>query len=284
MHAETSHHEHVEHVRGEGEESRDFETLTPEQTSSDIDLSRSQSAVHITGLSNGGSNGISSGQEDHSSNDGHEINGGRTNGVNGKENGHTTQGKESSATPKPMPIAIVGMACRLPGDISTPDEFWELCSRSRSGWSEIPKERFQAGSFYHPNPGKSGSFNPKGGHFVKDLASFDAPFFNMTAQEAKSLDPQQRLLLECSFEALENAGIPKHTIAGKDVGVFIGGSFSEYDVEGCRDPETLPMYHATGMIRFQLRFVNSEAHIVQAHILRFKQTAFLISLTFAVPA
>jgi len=150
-------------------------------------------------------------------------------------------------SPRQMPIAIVGMSCRLPGDVSTPDEFWELCSRARSGWSEIPKDRFDSASFYHPNPGKSGCFNAKGGNFLKeDLGLFDAPFFGLTAQEATSMDPQQRILLECTFEALDSAGIPKHEIIGKDVGVFIGGSFSEYEAQSFMDTETIPMYQATG--------------------------------------
>ena len=98
--------------------------------------------------------------------------------------------------PKQIPIAIVGMSCRLPGNVSTPDEFWELCSRARDGWSEIPKQRFDAASFQHPNPGKNGCFNPVGGNFLKeDLGLFDAPFFSLTAQEAISMDPQQRILL-----------------------------------------------------------------------------------------
>ena len=148
---------------------------------------------------------------------------------------------------KSMPIAIVGMACRLPGDVSTPEEFWELCARARSGWSPIPKSRFNQDAFYHPNPGKSSCYNPKGGHFLQeDLACFDAPFFNITEKEAISLDPQQRLLLECTFEALENGGIDKRRLAGENVGVFVGGSFSDYDLNNLRDTETTPMYQSTG--------------------------------------
>ena len=144
-----------------------------------------------------------------------------------------TQGYISGLTepqrPKQMPIAIVGMSCRLPGNVSTPDEFWELCSRSRSGWTPVPKERFESASFHHPNPGKRGCFNAAGGNFLnEDVGLFDAPFFSLTAQEATSMDPQQRILLECTFEALDSAGIPKHEIVGKNVGVFIGGSFAEY--------------------------------------------------------
>lgn len=147
-----------------------------------------------------------------------------------------------------MPIAVVGLACRLPGDVSSPAEFWEMCARARSGFSAIPPEtRFNPAPFYHPNPGKSGTFNPEGGNFLKgDLGLFDAPFFSMTAQEATSLDPQQRLLLECTFEALENAGVPKHSIVGKDVGVFVGGSFSEYESSLFRDTDYIAMHQATG--------------------------------------
>ncbi|KAL3421917.1 Lovastatin diketide synthase LovF 16 [Phlyctema vagabunda] len=157
------------------------------------------------------------------------------------------KGYEQPANTKQMPIAIVGMSCRLPGNVSTPAEFWELLSRARTGWSEIPKERFESASFHHPNPGKSGCFNAVGGNFLKeDLGVFDAPFFSLTAQEATSMDPQQRILLECTFEALESAGIPKHEIVGKQMGVFVGGSFSEYESQSFTDNDSIPMYQATG--------------------------------------
>jgi Beta-ketoacyl synthase, N-terminal domain len=129
---------------------------------------------------------------------------------------------------KHQPIAIIGMSCRLPGSVSTPDDFWELLARSRTGFSDIPSSRFSEKRFFHPNPGKSGTTNARGGNFLtQDLTAFDAPFFGFTQQEAISLDPQQRLLLECTFESLESAGIPKHEVVGKDVGVFVGGTFSE---------------------------------------------------------
>ncbi|KAH6652321.1 putative polyketide synthase [Truncatella angustata] len=146
-----------------------------------------------------------------------------------------------------MPIAIVGMSCRLPGHVATPGEFWEMLARARSGYSTIPEERFSLAAFHHPNPGKAGCANPVGGHFLDfDLEAFDAPFFSLTEKEAISMDPQQRLLLEGTFEALEHAGIPKQTIVGKDVGVFIGGSFPEYESHLFRDSDTIPMHQATG--------------------------------------
>lgn len=216
---------------------------------------------HTNGHTNGFANGFTNGSHvnGHSHTNGHHAepfghaNGHRVGQTNGLSNGHTNgvNGVNGSHPPvskeKAMPIAIVGMSCRLPGNVASPAEFWELCARARSGYSEIPKERFNTASFYHPNPGKAGSHNPVGGHFLNtDLTAFDAPFFSLTEKEAISMDPQQRLLLECTFEALENAGIPKHTIIGKDVGVFVGGSFPEYESHLFRDPDTIPMHQATG--------------------------------------
>ncbi|KAI2643595.1 ketoacyl-synt-domain-containing protein [Xylaria nigripes] len=172
--------------------------------------------------------------------------------LNGRDSQDKAQNHVTTPTikVKPMPIAIVGMACRLPGNVASPAEFWELCARARSGYSTIPPKRFNTASFQHPNPGKAGCHNPVGGHFLNtDLAAFDAPFFSLTEKEAISMDPQQRLLLECTFEALENAGIPKHQIVGKNVGVYIGGSFPEYESHMFRDPDTIPMHQATGNYR-----------------------------------
>lgn len=87
-----------------------------------------------------------------------------------------------------MPVAIVGMACRLSGGVSTLDEFWEMMSRARCGWSEIPEERFSKNAYHHPNPAKMGTFNTVGGYFLEqDPAMFDAPFFNITQAEAEAM-------------------------------------------------------------------------------------------------
>ncbi|KAK4162823.1 polyketide synthase [Cladorrhinum sp. PSN259] len=192
---------------------------------------------HNNGRTNGYANGHTNGNTNGYSN-GH---------TNGHTNGYAVQSPDGPVSPKkPMPIAIIGMACRMPGNVSTPAEFWELCTRARSGWTEIPKERFNKARFHHPNPGKGGALNPIGGNFLNvDLAAFDAPFFGLTEKEAISMDPQQRLLLETTFEALENAGVPKHTMVGKNVGVFVGGSFPEYESHLFRDSDTIPMHQAT---------------------------------------
>lgn len=213
--------------------------------------------IRVASQPNGQTNGEVNGQAS-------EMTNGSTNGhVNGTTNGHfseassqgpptpTTPSTPTSSRPTPpqMPIAIVGMSCRLPGHVATPGEFWEMLARARSGYSTIPEERFSLAPFHHPNPGKAGCANPVGGHFLDfDLESFDAPFFSLTEKEAISMDPQQRLLLEGTFEALEHAGIPKQSIVAKDVGVFIGGSFPEYESHLFRDSDTIPMHQATGKL------------------------------------
>ncbi|KAL6900124.1 polyketide synthase [Trichoderma evansii] len=154
---------------------------------------------------------------------------------------------EDAAQRAPMPIAIVGMSCRLSGGVSTLEEFWTMLSRSRDGWRPIPEERYSAKAYYHPDPQKKGCFNQKGGYFMTgDLSTFDAPFFNITRQEAEAMDPQQRHLLECTYEALENAGIPKNAIAGSNMGVFIGGTASNYHLGTLKEVDQIPMYDATG--------------------------------------
>ncbi|KAI0838660.1 ketoacyl-synt-domain-containing protein [Hypoxylon sp. FL0890] len=147
----------------------------------------------------------------------------------------------------PMPIAIVGMSCRLPGDVSTPGDFWKLLTKGRSAWSKIPKDRFNQEAYNHPNPEKKGTINSQGGYFLsQNLEMFDPGFFEITRKEAETMDPIQRLLLECSYEALENAGIPKESIAGRKVGVFIGGPDNEHRIGNLRDLDDSPMFDPTG--------------------------------------
>ncbi|KAK4183666.1 putative polyketide synthase [Podospora australis] len=151
------------------------------------------------------------------------------------------------ADQKPMPVAIVGMSCRLPGGVSSPGEFYRMLCRKRSGWSTIPKDRFSAQAYHHPNPDKKGTLNSQGGYFIKDdISMFDAGFFDITKKEAECMDPAQRLLLETAYEAFENGGIPKEKVSGKKVGVFIGGHYAEHRVGNLRDLDSIPNFDATG--------------------------------------
>ncbi|KAK7943133.1 polyketide synthase [Apiospora aurea] len=153
----------------------------------------------------------------------------------------------TAETPRLAPVAVVGMACRLSGDVSSPDDLWTMLSRSRDGWCEVPADRFSSKAFYHRNPQRTGTFNIKGGYFMKqDVSKFDAPFFNITKQEATAMDPQQRQLLETTYEALENAGIPKDTISGRNMGVYVAGRPSDYRQGTLDDTCQLPLFDATG--------------------------------------
>jgi acyl transferase domain-containing protein len=91
--------------------------------------------------------------------------------------------------PNPIPLAIVGIGCRFPGDATNPEKLWELIANGKSAWSEIPADRWNADAFWHPDPDDTnGTHNAKGGHFLsQDLGRFDAGFFNISPQEAASM-------------------------------------------------------------------------------------------------
>jgi acyl transferase domain-containing protein len=146
-----------------------------------------------------------------------------------------------------MPIAIVGMSCRFPGDVTSPEKLWKLCTEARSAWSEVPMERFNQSAFYHPHAEKLSTTNVRGGHFLsEDVSLFDASFFNFSSEVAATMDPQFRLQLETVFEAFESAGMSLEELAGSETSVFAGAFFRDHHDSLMRDPETLPRYFMTG--------------------------------------
>lgn len=168
---------------------------------------------------------------------------------------------------EPEPVAVIGMACRLPAGATNVENLWKALASGQSGWTLHPENRHTPNSHYHPNPDKKGCYNTKGAHYLEEsIARFDAQFFNVTPAEAtvrlqgplsrvkcqltkhllQVMDPQQRHLLELSYEALENAGITLSSIAGTNVGVFIGGSNSDYRTHMWKDLDNLPMFEVTG--------------------------------------
>ena len=126
------------------------------------------------------------------------------------------------------PIAIVSMACRLPGGIRSPQALWQLLAAGGDASETVPADRWDAEALYNPDPDHPGTAYATRGGFVHDIDQFDAGFFGINAKEANALDPQQRLLLELSWEVLENAGIVPETLADTSVGVFVGSMGAEY--------------------------------------------------------
>ncbi|MFJ9382042.1 beta-ketoacyl synthase N-terminal-like domain-containing protein, partial [Streptomyces sp. NPDC101455] len=139
---------------------------------------------------------------------------------------------------KSEPIAIVGMACRLPGGVAGPEDLWRLATEGQDGVSGFPTDRgWDLESLFDEDPEQSGKSYVTRGGFLHEAGLFDAGFFGISPREAVAMDPQQRLLLETSWEAMERAGVDATGLKGADVGVFVGVINEGYATGGPIPPE-----------------------------------------------
>lgn len=136
----------------------------------------------------------------------------------------------SPVGPSTLPVAVIGLACRLPGGIDSPQRFWEALLRGADLVGEVPPDRWDSDRYYGPEPGVPGRSVSRWGAFLDDIGGFDAEFFGMTEPEATATDPQHRLLLETSWEAVEHAGLDPAALARSQTGVFVGLTHSDYEL------------------------------------------------------
>ncbi|WP_432422516.1 SDR family NAD(P)-dependent oxidoreductase [Streptomyces flaveolus] len=147
------------------------------------------------------------------------------------------------------PIAIVGMSCRFPGGVTTPEEFWRLVHDGTDAIGDFPDDRgWDLDALYDPDPDATGKSYVTRGGFLADAAGFEPDFFGISPREAVAMDPQQRLLLEVSWEALERARIAPDSAHGARIGVFAGTNGQDYKDLLARMPEDSEAALGTGVL------------------------------------
>ena len=143
-------------------------------------------------------------------------------------------------------VAIVGMGCRFPGRIASPQQFWGFLCNSGDAISEVPKDRWDVDALFSADPAAPGRTYARRGGFLTDIDQFDPEFFGISPREAAHIDPQQRLLLETAHEAIEDAGERWQDPTLRNTGVFVGVFIHDYQHMQFADRELLGAHTGTG--------------------------------------
>ncbi|KAL7944087.1 polyketide synthase [Trichoderma barbatum] len=158
-----------------------------------------------------------------------------------------TSGPSSAFTVEDNTVCIVGMACHLPGGITSPSGLWDYVYNKKSAQCTVPLDRYNIEGFYHEDGSRAGVMSIDGGYFIQeDVRKFDASFFGINNLEASYMDPQQRKLLEVVYECFENAGLSMEDVSGSNTAVFVGNFTVDYSVMQSRDTDYVHRLAATG--------------------------------------
>ncbi|KAB1108678.1 SDR family NAD(P)-dependent oxidoreductase, partial [Micromonospora aurantiaca] len=171
----------------------------------------------------------------------------RTEIVVGADGGPAAGGATAARPAADEPIAIVSMACRFPGGVSSPQELWRLLADGVDAVTPMPADRgWDLDALFDSDPEQVGTSYTRSGGFLHDVAGFDAAFFGINPREALAMDPQQRLLLHTTWEAFERAGIDPHRVRGSATGVFMGTNGQDYATLLLGARAQVEGYQATG--------------------------------------
>ncbi|MEG8279756.1 SDR family NAD(P)-dependent oxidoreductase, partial [Streptomyces sp. AHA2] len=144
------------------------------------------------------------------------------------------------------PIAVVGLGCRLPGGVDTPQQLWQALTDGLDAVREVPADRWNVHEWLDADPRAPGTMNTRWGGFLDDVSRFDAELFRISPAEARHMDPQQRMALEVAWAALEDARIVPGSLSGSRTGVFLGAMAQEYHLATGADPDAIGPHSAVG--------------------------------------